>query len=110
MSIKTSSETVVEPVTASQSDLTAPTPSTGFRKGSAFWLTFIAVLVCTFVSALDLTAVSVALPTITESLHGGGKFVWHTDCLAPLSCPCLAVLRTRSVGAPPCLLPSGSSS
>ncbi|KAM5537268.1 hypothetical protein V8D89_008998 [Ganoderma adspersum] len=76
MSIKTSSETAVEMVTASQSDLTTLSPSTGFRKGSAFWLTFIAVLVCTFVSALDLTAVSVALPTITESLHGGDKFVW----------------------------------
>ena len=76
MSIKTSSETAVEPVTTSQSDLTFPSPSTGFHKGSAFWLTFIAVLVCSFVSALDLTAVSVALPTITESLHGGGKFVW----------------------------------
>ena len=76
MSAKASFEAAVEPVSASQSDLTAPSPSTGFRKGSAFWLTFIAVLVCTFVSALDLTAVSIALPTITESLHGGGKFVW----------------------------------
>ena len=76
MSVEISSKTAVEPVSASQSDLTTPSPSTGFRKGSAFWLTFIAVLVCTFVSALDLTAVSVALPTITESLHGGDKFVW----------------------------------
>ena len=76
MSAKASFEAAVEPSSASQSDVTTPSPSTGFRKGSAFWLTFIAVLVCTFVSALDLTAVSIALPTITESLNGGSKFVW----------------------------------
>ena len=76
MSPKSSSETTLEPSTASEPDVPTPSPSTGFRKGSAFWLTFVAVLVCTFVSALDLTAVSIALPTITESLSGGGKFVW----------------------------------
>ena len=57
------------------SDVTA-NPASGFRKGSAFWLTFIAILVCSFVSALDLTAISIALPTITDSLSGGDKFVW----------------------------------
>ncbi|RDB31043.1 Efflux pump FUS6 [Hypsizygus marmoreus] len=45
-------------------------------KGSAFWLSFVAVVVSTFLSALDLTAVSTALPTITDSLHDGDDFVW----------------------------------
>lgn len=44
--------------------------------GSTFWLTFTAVVVCNFLSALDVTAVSTALPTITNELNGGDKFVW----------------------------------
>ncbi|KAH9951826.1 MFS general substrate transporter [Amylocystis lapponica] len=46
------------------------------RKGSHFWLSFIALIVSTFVSALDLTAISTALPTITDELHGGDNFSW----------------------------------
>ena len=45
-------------------------------KGSAFWLSYIAVVVCNFLSALDVTAVSTALPTITNELNGGDEFVW----------------------------------
>ncbi|KAI0763283.1 iron permease [Trametes elegans] len=45
-------------------------------KGSVFWLSFTAVVVCNFLSALDVTAVSTALPTITDELHGGNDFVW----------------------------------
>ncbi|TFY60742.1 hypothetical protein EVG20_g7308 [Dentipellis fragilis] len=45
-------------------------------KGSAFWLTFLAIIVSMFLSALDLTAVSTALPTITKRLGGGSNFVW----------------------------------
>ncbi|KAA1472296.1 MFS multidrug transporter [Dentipellis sp. KUC8613] len=45
-------------------------------KGSAFWLTFLAVVVSIFLSALDLTAVATALPTITKRLGGGSDFVW----------------------------------
>ena len=48
----------------------------GVRKGSAFWLSFLAIIVCTFVSALDVTAISVALPTITDELQGRNLFVW----------------------------------
>ena len=47
-----------------------------FTKGSAFWLTFIALNVSTFLSALDLTAVSTALPTITADLNGSDDFSW----------------------------------
>ncbi|KAI0667884.1 iron permease [Trametes maxima] len=45
-------------------------------KGTVFWLSFTAVVVCNFLSALDVTAVSTALPTITSELNGGDKFVW----------------------------------
>ena len=45
-------------------------------KGAAFWLSFTAVIVCSVLSALDITAVSTALPTITHDLNGGDKFVW----------------------------------
>ncbi|KAJ7485019.1 iron permease [Mycena galericulata] len=45
-------------------------------KGRNFWLTFSAVIVTIFLSALDLTAVATALPTITDKLHGGNLFVW----------------------------------
>jgi len=45
-------------------------------KGAAFWLTYMAIVVSTFLSALDLTAVSTALPTITEDLNGRDKYVW----------------------------------
>ncbi|KAL4241388.1 MFS transporter superfamily protein [Abortiporus biennis] len=44
--------------------------------GVSFWLSFIAVLVSSFLSALDLTAVGTALPTITADLNGQENFVW----------------------------------
>ncbi len=46
------------------------------HKGSAFWLSFVSIVVSIFLSALDLTAVSTALPTITADLNGGDKFTW----------------------------------
>lgn len=45
-------------------------------KGSFFWLSFIAVVTSIFLSALDLTAVATALPTITSDLNGGDDFSW----------------------------------
>ena len=45
-------------------------------KGSAFWLSFLALVTSIFLSALDLTAVGTALPTITSDLNGGNKFTW----------------------------------
>ena len=39
-------------------------------------MSLIAVVVCSVLSALDITAVSTALPTITHDLNGGDKFVW----------------------------------
>ena len=51
-------------------------PETRSRKGSAFWLSFLSLVVSIFLSALDLTAVSTVLPTITADLDGGDKFTW----------------------------------
>ena len=45
-------------------------------KGSAFWLSFVAVVVANFLSALDMTAVSTAVPTMTNELNGEDNFVW----------------------------------
>lgn len=47
----------------------------GTRKGIRFWLVFLAICVSLFLSALELTAVSSALPTIIHALEGD-DFVW----------------------------------
>ncbi len=44
-------------------------------KGLSFWLVFISMLISLFVSALELTAVSTALPTIANALHAD-QFIW----------------------------------
>ncbi|THH28362.1 hypothetical protein EUX98_g5826 [Antrodiella citrinella] len=54
----------------------APCPSPPSPKGSAFWLSYTAILVATLLSALDVTAVSTTLPTITADLNGADTFVW----------------------------------
>ncbi|KAH8823750.1 major facilitator superfamily domain-containing protein [Flagelloscypha sp. PMI_526] len=45
-------------------------------KGSAFWLSFGSILLCTCLSALDLTAIGTMLPTIDEELGGSDMFSW----------------------------------
>lgn len=62
--------------TSQPSLVTPPPPAPPTTKGSVFWLSFTAVVVCSFLSALDVTAVSTALPTITDDLQGGDDFVW----------------------------------
>ena len=70
------SDTATEdPARPPQSTTTGP-PSNGEKKSSSFWLSFSALIVCTFVSALDQTAIATALPTITGDLQGGDDFVW----------------------------------
>ncbi|OCH96313.1 iron permease [Obba rivulosa] len=55
----------------------AEVPRTGKSgRGSAFWLSFIAVLSSIFLSAMDLTGVSTILPTVTADLNGGDNYVW----------------------------------
>ncbi|KAJ6543871.1 iron permease [Mycena capillaripes] len=46
-------------------------------KSRAFYLTFVAIMVATFLSALDLTAIGTALPTIANSLNDTkGDYTW----------------------------------
>ncbi|EIW60814.1 iron permease [Trametes versicolor FP-101664 SS1] len=59
-----------------QSSASATRLQPGARKGSAFWLCFLAIVVCNILSALDVTAVSTVLPTITHDLDGDNDFVW----------------------------------
>ena len=49
--------------------------STGSKRGVQFWSIFVAIVVALFTAALDLTAVSTALPTIVADLNGS-QFVW----------------------------------
>ncbi|KIJ29240.1 hypothetical protein M422DRAFT_188781 [Sphaerobolus stellatus SS14] len=70
-----SSETTSETPTLEIVDPTLPSPPKS-KKGSAFWFSFLAVVVSTFLSALDLTAVSTAIPTIADQLNGGENYVW----------------------------------
>ena len=63
-------------MSSSPTTLLPPEPETRTTRGSIFWLSFTAVVVCNFLSALDVTAVSTALPPITNELNGGDEFVW----------------------------------
>lgn len=62
----------------------APPPPTEEKaeKGLAFWLTFLAVVVSIFLSALDFTALGTALPTIVSDLKGDSDFVWVSSAYA----------------------------
>ncbi|GJE93665.1 MFS general substrate transporter [Phanerochaete sordida] len=53
----------------------APAPAAGTRTGLRFWLLILAVNVSLFLTALDYSAVSTALPTIVHDL-AGDDFVW----------------------------------
>ncbi|KAF7377260.1 Iron permease [Mycena sanguinolenta] len=78
---KGSASTVLDPTSSgsgdaenapSSSDDASPSP----RKGSSFWLSYAAVCICTFVSALDITSIPTSLPSIIESLSGGAASSW----------------------------------
>ncbi|KAJ7179573.1 major facilitator superfamily domain-containing protein [Mycena filopes] len=57
--------------------LTHDAPPKAPGKSRAFYLSFVAIMVATFLSALDLTAVGTALPTIASSLNDTkGDFTW----------------------------------
>jgi hypothetical protein len=47
------------------------TPSRDWR----FWMVFVCVMLSQFLTALELSSVSTALPTIVNALHGD-QFVW----------------------------------
>lgn len=47
-----------------------------YSKGLDFWLCFSAIVASDLCSALELTAVATALPTITRALDGEDDFTW----------------------------------
>ncbi|KAI0656513.1 iron permease [Cubamyces menziesii] len=51
------------------------TQPAGSNRGVAFWMVFASNLLVDMLSALDLTAISTALPTIVDHLHGT-DFIW----------------------------------
>jgi hypothetical protein len=51
-------------------------PAKAAPKTRAFWFSFLALMFATLLSALDLTAVSTALPTIATQLHAGDEYIW----------------------------------
>ncbi|KAH8827537.1 major facilitator superfamily domain-containing protein [Flagelloscypha sp. PMI_526] len=62
------------PEAPENNDSSPPTPKR--EKGSAFWLSFISLLLCSFLSALDLTAIGTMLPTMSKDLGGTDNFAW----------------------------------
>ncbi|KAJ8481491.1 hypothetical protein ONZ51_g5965 [Trametes cubensis] len=54
---------------------TRSTQPAGSNRGVAFWMVFASNLLVDMLSALDLTAISTALPTIVDHLHGT-DFIW----------------------------------
>lgn len=46
------------------------------QKGRDFWMTVVVLCASILLSAMDLTAVSTVLPTITKALNGGPNYVW----------------------------------
>ncbi|KAI1785125.1 iron permease [Ganoderma leucocontextum] len=56
-------------------------PPAEFKRGFDFWMVYVSNLVVDMLSALDLTAIAIALPTIVDDLHGT-DFVWAGSAYA----------------------------
>lgn len=70
-----SSRTLTDVSPLSRQSTLAAKPAAPPKKGLHFWLVMVAICVSLFLSALEYTAVSTALPTITHDLKGE-DFVW----------------------------------
>ncbi|KAG9044555.1 hypothetical protein FS837_007960 [Tulasnella sp. UAMH 9824] len=66
---------------AIQSEPRPPPPQPPAEKGLRFWLVMTAMMVTTFLSAIDMTSVSTALPTIAQDLNGS-DFAWVGSAFA----------------------------
>lgn len=49
------------------------------KKGTTFWLVFVALSFATFLAAIDTSIISTALPTITADLASESLYVWIID-------------------------------
>ncbi|KAG7448253.1 iron permease [Guyanagaster necrorhizus] len=70
-------ETLQVPESVSEKRPEEPKGIESVKKGRDFWLSFVAMIVSIFLSALDLTSVGTALPTIADALNDvKGNYVW----------------------------------
>ncbi|KAB5595945.1 Glycerol-3-phosphate dehydrogenase [Ceratobasidium theobromae] len=73
------------------------------KKDARFWLIFVALCVSTFLSALELTSVSTALPTIVEELKGhefawiGSAYTLGSTAFMPMSGGLAEIFGRRSI-------------
>ncbi|KAI0107210.1 MFS general substrate transporter [Nemania sp. FL0031] len=69
-----------EPSSSSALDTNQSEPSgdddTGAQHTLAFWLVFVSLCLASFLSALDVTVLTTALPTVTREIGGEDKYVW----------------------------------
>ncbi|QRW02287.1 major facilitator superfamily transporter [Ceratobasidium sp. AG-Ba] len=96
MDSKSATPSAAQPTTKSDDQVTVvgqsnPTSEPQKKKDVRFWLIFLALCVSTFLSALEVTSVSTALPTIVESLQGhdfawvGSAFTLGSTAFMPMS-------------------------
>jgi EmrB/QacA subfamily drug resistance transporter len=52
------------------------TPKPQPKHGVQFWGIFVALCILAFISALDVSIISTALPTITAEIGGGSHYIW----------------------------------
>lgn len=58
----------------------------GFKRGVRFWGIFVSLCLLSFISALDVSVVTVALPTITEDIGGARQYVWIANSFIVATC------------------------
>ncbi|KZT60038.1 MFS general substrate transporter [Calocera cornea HHB12733] len=63
-------------VLSAESDIDVDTPAAGFKKDLGFWIILVSLGLVLWLTALDLSVVSTALPTIVADLPGSTSFVW----------------------------------
>jgi EmrB/QacA subfamily drug resistance transporter len=51
-------------------------PSPSEKKPLRFWGTFVALCILSFISALDVSIIMTALPTITAQIGGASQYIW----------------------------------
>ncbi|KAJ7435210.1 iron permease [Mycena galericulata] len=67
----------VAPDSSSLGEQVGESPKSSTGKSRSFYLSFVAIMAAVFLSALDLTAVGTALPTIAEALNDTrGDYIW----------------------------------
>ena len=75
------------------------------KKGAKFWLIFASLCICLSLSALELSSVSTALPTIANALHAS-QFTWVGTAYALASTAFLPMSGglAQVFGRPPAIL------